>query len=133
MRGALARPLLVLTIISPLAAQTIDCYVMGSRTHETASGFERQGLGWSYGNKPTFVLTTRNLPRIRETVEFYSGDLAQFVNERLRRFTFLREARPRRAPPFGGRQGLQKRRSGTSVRRATAWRGVTVCGDLGLA
>jgi hypothetical protein len=45
---------------------------MGSRTYETASDFERQGLGWSYGNKPTFVLTTRNLPRIRETVEFYT-------------------------------------------------------------
>ena len=64
--------------------ETIDCYVMGSRTYETALDFERQGLGWSYGNKPTFVLTTRDLPRVRETVEFYSGDLAQFVNERLR-------------------------------------------------
>lgn len=64
--------------------KTIDCYVMGSRTYETALDFERQGLGWSYGNKHTFVLTTRDLPRTRETVEFYSGDLAQFVNERLR-------------------------------------------------
>ena len=31
-----------------------------------------------------FVLTSRELPRTRETVEFYSGDLAQFVDERLR-------------------------------------------------
>ncbi len=62
----------------------IDCYVMGSRTYETALNFEAKGLGWSYGNKPTFVLTTRDLPRIRDTVEFYSGDLAQFVNGRLR-------------------------------------------------
>ena len=38
----------------------------------------------AYGDKPTFVLTTRELPRIRDTVEFYSGDLAQFVNGRLR-------------------------------------------------
>ena len=63
---------------------TIDCYVMGSRTYETAMRFASQGFGWAYGDKPTFVLTTRELPRIRETVQFYSGDLAQLVNERLR-------------------------------------------------
>jgi dihydrofolate reductase len=64
--------------------KTIDCYVMGSRTYETALGFEAKGLGWSYGDKPTFVLTHRELPRTRDTVEFYSGDLAQFVNGHLR-------------------------------------------------
>jgi dihydrofolate reductase len=64
--------------------ESIDCYVMGSRTYETALRFEAQGLGWSYGDKPTFVLTTRELPRTRDTVQFYSGDLAQLVNERLR-------------------------------------------------
>src|SRR5690349_9319762 len=64
--------------------KTIDCYVMGSRTYETALAFDAKGFGWPYGDKPTFVLTSRDLPRIRDTVEFYSGDLAQFVNERLR-------------------------------------------------
>src|SRR2546423_4701539 len=64
--------------------KTIDCYVMGSRTYETALNFEAKGLGWSYGDKTTFVLTSRDLPRTRDTVEFYSGDLAQFVNGRLR-------------------------------------------------
>ena len=64
--------------------QKIDCYVMGSRTYETALSFEAKGFGWSYGDKPTFVLTSRKLPRTRDTVEFYSGDLAQFVNGRLR-------------------------------------------------
>ena len=64
--------------------KSIDCYVMGSRTYETALGFEAKGLGWSYGDKPTFVLTSRDLPRTRDTVEFYSGDLAHFVKERLR-------------------------------------------------
>ena len=62
----------------------IDCYVMGSRTYEIALDFEAKGFGWSYGDKPTFVLTTRDLHCTRETVEFYSGDLAQFVNGRLR-------------------------------------------------
>jgi dihydrofolate reductase len=62
----------------------IDCYVMGSRTYETALRFEADGRGWSYGDKPTFVLTRRELPRVRESVEFCSGDLAQLVNGRLR-------------------------------------------------
>jgi dihydrofolate reductase len=64
--------------------KTIDCYVMGSRTYETALRFEAQGFGWSYGDKPTVVLTTRKLPRTRDSVEFYSGDLTQLVNGRLR-------------------------------------------------
>ena len=64
--------------------KTIDCYVMGSRTYETALRFEGKGLGWPYGDKPTFVLTSRDLPRTRAAVEFYSGDLAKFVNEQLR-------------------------------------------------
>ena len=64
--------------------KSIDCYVMGSRTYETALNFEAKGFGWSYGDKPTFVLTSRDLPRTRETVKFYSGDLVQFVNGHLR-------------------------------------------------
>ena len=64
--------------------KTIDCYVMGSRTYETALEFESKGFGWSYGEKPTFVLTTRELPRTRDSVEFYSGDLARLVNDRLK-------------------------------------------------
>lgn len=64
--------------------ETIDCYVMGSRTYETALGFEAKGFGWAYGTKPTFVLTHRDLPRNRDNVEFYSGDLAALINERLR-------------------------------------------------
>ena len=64
--------------------ETIDCYVMGSRTYETALAFEAKGMGWSYGDKPTFVLTHRELPRTRDSVEFHAGDLARFVNDRLR-------------------------------------------------
>jgi dihydrofolate reductase len=64
--------------------KTIDCYVMGSRTYETALDFEAKGLGWSYGDKPTFVLTRRSLPKTRNTVEFYAGDLERLVGEKLK-------------------------------------------------
>ena len=64
--------------------RTIDCYVMGSRTYELALAVEAKGLGWVYGDQPTFVLTHRVLPKTRDTVEFYAGDLARLVNERLR-------------------------------------------------
>ena len=57
----------------------IDCYVMGSRTYEHALE-----LGWAYGDKPVFVLTNRDLPNTRETVEFYSGDLKKLVNDKLK-------------------------------------------------
>jgi dihydrofolate reductase len=63
---------------------TIDCYVMGSRTYETALDFEARGMGWAYGDKPTFVLTRRELRRTRNNVEFWAGDLRRLVEERLR-------------------------------------------------
>ena len=64
--------------------ETINCYVMGSRTYETALDFEAKGLGWSYGDKPTVVLTRRTLRKTRNSVEFYSGDLSRLVVERLK-------------------------------------------------
>jgi dihydrofolate reductase len=64
--------------------RTIDCYVMGSRTYETALDFEARGFGWSYGDKATFVLTHRELRKTRGTVEFYAGDLRRLVEERLK-------------------------------------------------
>ena len=64
--------------------RTIDCYVMGSRTYETALNFEARGSGWSYGDKAIFVLTRRELRKARSTVEFYAGDLQRLVEEQLR-------------------------------------------------
>lgn len=64
--------------------RSIDCYVMGSRTYETALHFEEKGFGWSYGDTPTFVLTSRKLRKVRNTVEFYSGALEALVNDRLK-------------------------------------------------
>lgn len=57
----------------------IDCYVMGSRTYEHALE-----LGWAYADTPVFVLTNRDLPKTRETVEFYSGDLKKLVELKLK-------------------------------------------------
>jgi len=64
--------------------RTIDCYVMGSRTYETALAFEARGLGWAYGDTPIFVLTRRNLRKSRDSVEFYAGDLRSLVEDRLK-------------------------------------------------
>ena len=64
--------------------ETIDCYMMGSKTYEAALGFDQKGLGWPYGDKPTFVLTRRDLPKLRKSVEFHSGDLGEFLDRRLR-------------------------------------------------
>lgn len=63
---------------------TIDCYVMGARTYETALNFESKNLGWAYGDTPTFVLTHRELRQVRNSVQFYSGDLRALVEERLK-------------------------------------------------
>ena len=64
--------------------RTIDCYVMGSRTYETALNFEAKGLGWAYGDTRIFVLTSRELRKTRNTIEFHSGDLELLVDQRLK-------------------------------------------------
>lgn len=66
--------------------KAIDCYVMGSRTYETALGFEDGGHGWAYGDKPVFVLTSRTLPKRRESVVFVRDDLATCLAELRTRF-----------------------------------------------
>ncbi len=58
--------------------QSIDCYVLGSRTYEHALE-----LGWPYGDTPTVVVTSRKLPSTRKSVQFYSGDLTKLVKETL--------------------------------------------------
>ena len=55
---------------------SIDCFVLGSRTYEHALQ-----LGWPYGDTPTVVITNRELPSTRNSVEFYSGDLEKLVDE----------------------------------------------------
>jgi dihydrofolate reductase len=38
-------------------------------------------LGGPYGNTPTVVITNRELPSVKNSVEFYSGDLKRLVDE----------------------------------------------------
>jgi len=58
--------------------KAIDCYVLGSRTYEHALE-----LGWPYGDTPTVVVTGRQWPPAKESVEFYSGDLETLVHGKL--------------------------------------------------
>lgn len=63
--------------------KTIDCFVMGSRTYEHALELSKD-FGWAYGDVPTIVVTHRQVPAERKNIEFYSGDLNELVNERLK-------------------------------------------------
>jgi dihydrofolate reductase len=54
----------------------IGCFALVSRTYEHA--LQR---GWPYGHTPTVVVTSRELPSTRKSVEFYSGDLKRLVDE----------------------------------------------------
>lgn len=63
--------------------KTIDCYVMGSRTYEHALELSKS-YGWAYGDKPTIVVSGKNLPIDRKNIELYSGDLNKLVNDRLK-------------------------------------------------
>ena len=58
--------------------KTIDCYVMGSRTYEHALE-----LGWPYGDTPVVVVSSREWPPAKKSVEFYSGDLKTLVEVKL--------------------------------------------------
>jgi dihydrofolate reductase len=58
--------------------KAIDCYVMGSRTYEHALE-----LGWPYGDTPVVVVTGREWPAARKSVEFYSGELKTLVDVKL--------------------------------------------------
>ena len=55
---------------------SIDCYVMGSRTYEHALE-----LGWAYGDTPVVVMTSRKLKAERKSVTFFSGDLNTLMQQ----------------------------------------------------
>lgn len=60
----------------------VDCYVMGANTYLHA--LELSSLyGWPYGEVPTIVVTSRNLPVNKPNVELFTGSLQTLVSERL--------------------------------------------------
>lgn len=63
--------------------QTIDCFVMGSRTYELALELSKN-YGWAYGDTPTIVLSHRKLPVERNNIELYAGNLHKLVEENLK-------------------------------------------------
>ncbi|RRJ29109.1 dihydrofolate reductase family protein [Halocatena pleomorpha] len=58
---------------------SIDCLLMGSKTYEQVMGFGE----WPYGQKPTYVVTRRELPRANEAIELFDGPVDGLV-ERLK-------------------------------------------------
>ena len=55
----------------------VDCLAMGSKTYEQVLSFGE----WPYGKLPTYVFTTRDLPRAAESVEFVEGDVAEVADD----------------------------------------------------
>jgi dihydrofolate reductase len=55
----------------------IDCLVMGSQTYEPLLG----GDEWPYGQKPTYVLTRRDLSLVNEQVELVDGEVNELAHE----------------------------------------------------
>lgn len=56
---------------------SVDCLVVGSRTYEQVLSFGE----WPYGEKPTYVVTSRDLPLATDRVELVAGDLRELTDE----------------------------------------------------
>lgn len=56
--------------------ESVDCLVMGSRTYEQVLGFG----DWPYGETPTVVVTSRDLPSATDAVERFDGTVASLVD-----------------------------------------------------
>ena len=56
---------------------TVDCLLVGSTTYEQVLGFG----AWPYGETPTYVLTSRDLPTPNDAVSLYDGTVDSLVEE----------------------------------------------------
>ena len=63
---------------------TVDCLLMGSKTYEQVLEF-----GWPYGQRPTYVITHRDLPQATDAVELFDGDLKTLPAELKQRFDHI--------------------------------------------
>lgn len=57
--------------------------MMGARTYEHALMLSKKH-GWPYGDVPTIVVSTRELPIERPNVVLFSGDLKKLVDKKLK-------------------------------------------------
>ncbi|MDD9891053.1 MAG: dihydrofolate reductase family protein [Gammaproteobacteria bacterium] len=62
--------------LSTEVLNSIDCYVVGSRTYEMAIR-----LGWPYGDTSIYVFTTRDFSDERESVRFVSDDNKKLIHD----------------------------------------------------
>ncbi|MFC7026540.1 dihydrofolate reductase family protein [Halomicroarcula sp. GCM10025324] len=62
--------------------ETVDCLVMGSTTYEQILGFG----DWPYDDRPTYVVTSRDLPLATAAVELVDGDLDALVTDLKRQY-----------------------------------------------
>jgi dihydrofolate reductase len=62
--------------------ESVDCLVMGSRTYEQVLGFGE----WPYGDRPTYVVTNRDLPCATKRVEFVSGEVETIADDLTREY-----------------------------------------------
>ncbi|WP_440772137.1 dihydrofolate reductase family protein [Natronorubrum sp. DTA28] len=60
----------------------VDCLVMGSRTYEQVLTFGE----WPYDEKPTYVVTHRDLPLATDCVELFAGELRDLADELTARY-----------------------------------------------
>jgi hypothetical protein len=61
--------------------KTIDCYVMGSRTYETALNFEAKGFGWAYCDKPVCEKLDRDVALHLAEVKAYKSGVVELRYE----------------------------------------------------
>lgn len=54
--------------------QNIDCYVIGRKTYETTLE-----LGWPYGEKQVYVITSQALSSNKNSVTFVQGPILTFI------------------------------------------------------
>ncbi|MBX2816753.1 MAG: dihydrofolate reductase family protein [Saprospiraceae bacterium] len=70
------------TALTPKYVETylrgIDAYLMGSNTYQLAIQ-----LGWPYGDKPAYVLTSQELTAHHSQVYFHNGDLQTLLQNHL--------------------------------------------------
>jgi dihydrofolate reductase len=62
--------------------ETVDCLVLGATTYEQVLDFG----DWPYDDRPTYVVTSRDLPLATDAVELVEDDLADLAADLTRRY-----------------------------------------------